>query len=252
MRPLKREVLVFEEAHLLIHDLLRRWVAAARTAIQENGLFNIALGGGCTPVEFYRQLSRLQDASLWHKTHLFLTDERFVPPDDEESNFRMIQDNLLSRVDIPSANIHPMVRDQEDVSRACGEYAEVLQKHFAYQKNRFPCFDLILLGLGEDGHTASLFPEVPYNQDFPDTVVPVSLPHLKHKRISLTLPVINNSSHVIFLITGVRKASIVKRILDEDFSCPASCIQPTAGRLAYILDKEAARELSHKKSYIET
>ncbi|OGX37024.1 MAG: 6-phosphogluconolactonase [Omnitrophica WOR_2 bacterium RIFCSPLOWO2_12_FULL_50_9] len=248
MRPLKREVLVFEDTRLLIRDLLKRWVALARAAIDENGLFNAALCGGCTPVEFYRQLSRLQNSSLWQKTHLFLTDERFVPPDDEESNFGMIQDSLLSRVDIPSANIHPMVKDPGDVCRACGEYAEVLQKHFVYPKNRFPCFDLILLGLGEDGHTASLFPQMPYHQDSPDTVVPVSLPRLKHKRISLTLSVINNSRHVLFLIMGAKKSRIVKDIIEGKKACPAACVNPIHGQLTYYLDKEAAQRLSPRKS----
>lgn len=252
MRPVKREVLIFEDTHLLIHDLLKRWVALAHAAIQENGLFNAALCGGRTPVEFYRQLSPLQDSLLWQKTHLFLTDERFVPPDDKESNFGMIQDSLLSHVDIPLANIHPMVKDQGDVFRACGEYAEVLQKHFAYPKNHFPCFDLVLLGLGEDGHTASLFPQMPYHPDSPDTVVPVSLPRLKHKRISLTLSVINNSRHVLFLITGAKKSRIVKDIIEGKKACPAACVNPIHGQLTYYLDKEAAQRLSPQRACIKT
>ncbi len=197
-------------------------------------------------MEFYSQLPLCEEfRPLWPKTHVFLGDERFVPWDDEGSNYRMIKTNLLDRVPIPAHHVHPIRTHQESAAIAADEFKDDLMAHFVYQKKRLPCFDLILLGVGEDGHTASLFPEMDLAGDESTLTQSVSLPRLKNERVSLALPVINNASHVIFLILGVRKAAIAKKIIDENFPCPVSLIQPLLqGRLIYLLDKEAAQGLS--------
>ncbi len=245
MNPHK-EILIFEDSHSLTNHLIKQWCRIAQQAIADQGLFNAALSGGHTPMEFYSQLPLCEEFRLlWPKTHIFLGDERFVPWDDEGSNFRMIKANLLDRVPIPAHNVHPIRTHQESVAIAADEFKDDLMYHFACQKKRLPRFDLILLGVGEDGHTASLFPEMHLTQDESTLTQAVSLPRIKNERVSLTLPVINNASHVIFLILGARKAAIAKKIIDENFSCPASLIQPLRqGRLIYLLDKEAAQGLS--------
>ena len=242
------KVLLFENSHILANYLLKLWQTIAQESIADHNQFNAALSGGRTPAEFYCRLSTLEDDALWQKTHLFLGDEHFVPAGDKENNFRMIKSSLIDYIHIPRANVHAIPTDVENAAVAAEHLKHELVGHFAYQRKSLPTFDLVLLGVGEDGHTASLFPGMDNIADPNLVTVPVSLPHFKNDRVSISLSVINNARYVIFLVLGAGKSEILHNILEESFVCPASNVDPANGELIFLLDKEAARKLS--KSFI--
>lgn len=245
----KRKILIFENSYTLTDYLIRKWVEMARESVARNNRFTVALSGGRSPMEFYCKLSSLQDFDLWQRTHIFIGDERFVPLDDNASNFKMIKKDLLDYINIPPENVHPVPVDQKNVDLAADHYKNELVHFFEFKDADLPCFDFVLLGLGTDGHTASLFPDDVQINDPGRLVLPVSLPHLKNERISLTLPVINNSRYVIFLGLGANKADILREIIEEKRDVPASKVDLTDGQLIYLLDKEAAQKLSYHDSY---
>ncbi len=246
---LQRKVLIFESSFILANDLLKLWQTIAQQSIADHNQFNVALSGGRTPAEFYCRLSTLDDDALWQKTHLFLGDEHFVPAGDKENNFRMIKANLIDYIHIPWGNVHAVPTDVENAAVAAEHLKHELIGHFAYQRKPLPTFDLILLGIGEDGHTASLFPGMDNIADPNLVTVPVSLPHFKNDRVSISLSVINNARHIIFLVLGAGKSGIMRDILEENFICPASNVNPADGELIFLLDKEAARKLSQSFIY---
>lgn len=245
----ERKILIFEDTHTLTNYLLNLWVEAARDSIRRNNRFTVALSGGRSPMEFYCKLSALEDFSFWQRTHIFLGDERFVPQNDENSNFKMIKENLLDYVSIPPENVHPVATDQKNVDLAAESYKNELVRFFEFKENNAPRFDLVLLGVGTDGHTASLFPDDERVDDPGRLVLPVSLPHLKHERISLSLPVINNARNVVALVIGASKADIFGEIVEKNLQVPMSKVSPADGRMTYLVDKEAARRLSYRESY---
>ena len=209
-------------------DLLAAVLDAQATAA-------VALAGGSTPRQLYE---RLGDKALpWDRIHLFWDDERWVPHDHPKSNVRLVRETLLSRANVPSSNVHPMPTDgaPEDAAR---RYAETLHTQFADQDHTF---DLALLGLGADGHTASLFPENAPAPDDPDWVRAVTAParHDISQRLTCTLPVLNQARHACFLVSGARKTSAVQRVLQRnDEGLPATHIQPQE-RLLWFLDADA-------------
>lgn len=243
-----RKILIFESPPALADCLLKKWVEIGREAVGCRGRFTVALSGGRSPMEFYCKLSALKDFDLWQRTHVFLGDERLVPPDDGDSNFRMIRENLLDYVNIPSENVHPLLAGQKNVDLAAEHYKNELAAFFELKKTDTPCFDLILLGVGTDGHVASLFPGDERIDDTARWVLPVSLPHLKNERVSLALPVINNARNVVVLALGAGKAGILKEIIEDRLEVPASKVNPGRGRLVYLLDKDAAQKLSYRHS----
>ena len=245
----KRKILIFEDTYTLTNYLLDKWVAVAEESIARNNRFTVALSGGRSPMEFYCKLSSLEEFGFWQRTHIFLGDERFVGRDDSNSNFKMIKESLLDYVNIPPENIHPVATDRKNVDLAAESYKNELVHFFEFNENNAPRFDLILLGMGIDGHTASLFPDDERIDDPGRLVLPVSLPHLKHERISLSLPVINNARHVIGLVLGATKADIFSEIVEKNLRVPASKVSPADGQLTYLLDKEAARKLPYRESY---
>lgn len=247
----QRKVLIFENSFILANYLLKLWQTIAQQSIADHNQFNVALSGGRTPAEFYCRLSTLDDDALWQKTHLFLGDEHFVPEGDKENNFRMIKANLIDYVHIPRSHVHRIPTDVENAAVAAEHLKNELVGHFAWQRKLLPAgrqtgpaFDLILLGVGEDGHTASLFPGMDNIADPNMVTVPVSLPHFKNDRVSISLSVINSARYVIFLVLGAGKSEITRNILEENFVCPASGVNPANGELIFLLDKEAARKLS--------
>ena len=247
----ERKVLIFESSYAVANYLLKKWQEIAQEAVVDHQLFNVALSGGRTPAEFYCRLSALENHGLWQRTHLFFGDERFVPADDKNSNFRMIRSNLLAYIHIPPQNVHPVPTGVKNAAVAADEYKNILMGHFADRHEPLPRFDLVLLGIGGDGHTASLFPGMEEQMLNPDiAVMPVSLPRLKTDRVSLSLSVINNASHVVVLVLGVTKADIIKKILEDNYPCPAARISPTQGQLTFLLDKEAAGKLSQPFIYV--
>jgi 6-phosphogluconolactonase len=219
--------------------------SAAESEIAAHGRFTVALSGGNTPRALYALLAaEFKDLIAWNKTHIFFGDERHVPPDHPESNYRMANEALLSQVPIPGENIH-RVRTELDPQSAAKDYEEQLRTQFRLNKNDLPRFDLMLLGLGDDGHTASLFPGSAALQETARLVVANWVKKLKTFRITLTFPVLNHAAGVLFLVSGQGKAQILKEVLSSPGAAefPAQRVRPENGRLLWLADQDAARLL---------
>ena len=214
-------------------------VSHVRRVLSQNDRYALALAGGSTPKRLYALLADLDPSILpWERIHLFWGDERFVPPGHEKSNVTMAQRALIDAIDLPDANVHPIQTDQK-ADRVAADYEAVLHQAF---DDRDRTFDLALLGLGSDGHTASLFPENEPDVDDPRWVRVVEAPrrHDIATRITCTLPVFNRASQCLFLVSGERKREALQAVLDEgDTTKPAARVRPQERRL-WFLD-EAAR-----------
>jgi 6-phosphogluconolactonase len=206
-------------------------------AIEERGSYRIALSGGRTPKLLYVQLASEEwcNTMAWESWEVFWADERAVPPDHPESNFHLAHTTFLSEV--PVGDIWRMPAELPDLKAAAEDYARTLRLRFDLHT---PEFDTILLGMGADGHTASLFPGHPALES--DALVEaVEVQQPVPRRLTLTLPVLNRSRHIIFLVTGEDKAPRVREILNNgDLTCPASRVRPTEGVCTWLLDTEAA------------
>jgi 6-phosphogluconolactonase len=235
----KPEISICRDVEDLSRKAAEQFVAAARQAIDARARFSVALSGGSTPKGLYSVLATPEFVGQidWAQVHLFWGDERCVPPDHPESNFRMVKDALLSRIAIPSENVHRMMGEDEP-NRAAADYQEELRRFFS--PAGLPRFDLILLGLGEDGHTASLFPGSTALNETESWVTHAYVEKLNAHRLTLTLPVINNGAQVFFLVSGVSKAPIVKEILTNAASdYPAARIRPADGQLCWFVTHDA-------------
>jgi len=217
---------------------------AAQSAVAGQGRFAVALSGGNTPRAVFSLLAQQHSADLpWDRIHIFFGDERYVPPDHPESNYRMANEALLSRVRIPAENVHRF-RTELDPESAAKDYETQLQTFFREPGQSPPRFDLVMLGLGEDGHTASLFPGTSAPNETTRFVVAVWVEKFKMFRLTLTLPVLNHSAEVLFLAAGPSKAGILKEVLSRPAAAlPAQKVQPTGGRLLWLVDQSAARLL---------
>lgn len=205
--------------------------------------FNIALSGGSTPKIIFEELSKnYKDKFDWNEIHFYWGDERCVPPDDTESNYGMTKKYLLDHINIPRENIHRIKGENDPVIEA-ERYSDEI-KILVNSKNGLPNFDLVMLGLGEDGHTASIFPDQ-MNLLHSEKICEVAThPSTGQKRITLTGKVINNSRAVTFLVTGERKSETLNKVLKgKDERLPATYIQPFNGSLKYFVDESAARLL---------
>jgi len=247
-RPEKREVLIFQKIDELYDFLIKKWKEISEKAIEERGIFAVALSGGETPVEFYQRLDDSKNLLAWGKTHIFLADERFVPFDEPDSNYGMIKEALLRHIAIPAENIHS-VHIYKTPEMSAKRYEEEIKIFFRLKEDKFPQFDLIILGIGEEGHTASLFPGDSALSETHRLTADVHLDNERHDRVSLTLPVINHTRNIIFLVLGESKAEIIKQILENPQSClPVSRVRAENGRLFFLLDKAASLLLSEKNS----
>jgi len=219
-------------------------VESAETAVAARGRFTIALAGGATPRASYERLAEppQRERMPWGRTFVFFGDERGVPPDHPDSNYRMAAEALLDRVPIPRERIFRMRGEASDGDEAAAEYARTLATVFELRRGALPRFDLVLLGLGVDGHTASLFPGSPVLREVFRSVTAVhAAAAIIPERITLTLPVLNAAAEVIFIVAGAEKAKVVKAVLaDSSISLPAGMIQPPDGRLRWLLDRDAA------------
>jgi 6-phosphogluconolactonase len=247
MKVHRRNVRVFDRKDDISSFIIETWREISQEAIERKGAFSAALSGGKTPVDFYRKLSGVKEMLPWHKTHIFLVDERFVPLEHRDSNYRILKETLLDHIPIPQRNIHPIPTGRSTPQVSAMAYEGDLKKFFRVSKGQFSEFDLLLLGIGEDGHTASLFPGTPVLDDPIHLAAPVFLNETKHHRITLTLPVINNAKHILFLVTGKNKAPVLRKIIEEeDASLPASMVHPNKGKLIFVIDREASSQLSLK------
>ncbi len=225
----------------------RRWAALSATAIAERGFFHVALAGGSTPRLLYQTLASpaWRDDIDWSRLHVFFGDERSVPPEHPDSNYRMARESLLDHVPIPSDQIHRMKGEQRPLETAAATYAACLETLLPHPKQDAPCFDLILLGLGPDGHVASLFPDTAILHERERWVAPVYVDKLHTWRLSVTFPVLNQARHVLLLVAGDAKRPIVNAVLAEEDAeprYPVQMIQPQ-GELAWYLDEAAAADL---------
>ena len=232
-------VRVFESPQNLAEAAAEVFAEKARKSIGEKGSFAVALAGGSTPKALYELLAaRYRDALDWSKVHAFFGDERTVPPDHEDSNYRMAHEALLSQV--PVGSVHRM-RGELDPREAATLYEEELTTFFDGK----PSFDLILLGIGGDGHTASLFPHTPALDARDRWVVENPVEKVGTIRITLTVPAINAARKVTFLVTGEGKAEALKEIIEGDadpHEYPAKLIQPASDPVRMV-DRAAARLL---------
>jgi len=241
----RQSIFVFENNDRISAFLIDQWKEISGEAIRRRGVFSVALSGGGTPISFYQRLAEDPHAFPWNKIHLFLADERFVPHDHPDSNYRMVRQTLLNKIEIPRENVHPVPLETPDLQSSAEKYEVELTRFFKLSPGQIPRFDLILLGIGEDGHTASLFPGSPALTEGKHFAAPVVLDHVRHQRVTLTLPVINQAENVLFLVTGENKATVVRKIVDqEDFSLPASRVHPGSGNLFFLLDQEAGSQLT--------
>jgi 6-phosphogluconolactonase len=219
-----------------------------RNAIQKQGMCSVVLSGGETPRGIYRMLATdlLKKSLDWTRVHVFFSDERCVAPDDPQSNYGMIERELLAHVNIPPVQIHRM-HGEAPPEEAATEYQEVLRTFF---RNDVPRFDLVLLGIGEDGHTASLFPSTDVLGERKSWTRAVYLPRLKNWRITLTFPCINAGQNLLILGAGEPKAHILQRVFAAKVptnELPVTLIRPTQGSLLWMLDHQAASRLDSSK-----
>jgi 6-phosphogluconolactonase len=232
------------DAHALADDAAALVTELAESSIAARGHFSIALSGGSTPKALYARLAGDPHAARieWARVHVFWGDERCVPPDHPDSNYRMARETLLDHVPIPSGNIHRMP-GEENPSQAAEEYARTLADHF---DEPMPRFDLILLGMGDDGHTASLFPYSLALTITDRAVVAQYVVKLSAWRLTLTYPAINNAMTVAFLIAGAGKAEMLTRVLNgarDIGEIPSQGIAPAQGRLLFLVDRAAAAHI---------
>jgi len=244
-----RKIIVFDEKAALADFAVKLWREAFAESTGRSAPMTAALSGGHTPVDFYRALAAAGESIQWEKVHIFLVDERFVPPTDEDSNYHMIRETLLNHVPIPEANVHPVKTLGLTPDEAASEYEKDLRRHFVHEREGYPRFDLVVLGLGADGHTASLFPGDPMIAEPERWVAAVKPDPAPHERITLTLPVLNRSRCALFLVTGAEKAKALKAVaVNGDPVFPAARVNPPEGTLLFLADREAAALLS-KDSY---
>ena len=218
------------------------WLLAISTA--REAVFALALSGGGTPRRLYELLAGppYRDVFQWQRTHLFWGDERFVPRDDESSNYRMVRDAMLSRAPIPAANIHPVPTEGLTPQEAAADYERELKSLYGSERldAARPLFDVNLLGLGPDGHTASLFPGTAVLEEHERWAAAVVGP--KPTRITLTYPALESSRHVAFLVAGKEKREIFSRFRHGEHTLPAARLRPI-GTLHLFADAAAARDM---------
>ncbi len=216
-------------------------------AVKAHGRASVVLSGGETPRRTYEILARLHsgDRVFWNDVHFFWGDERCVPSDDSRSNERMAREMLLDRIAVPAANIHPMRPGDSPLDDA-QNYESVLRKYFGEHP---PSFDIVLLGLGEDGHTASIFPGSKALDEKERWVVEAHRYGEDFHRLTLTLPVINQAALTVFLVSGRSKAHILHEVLSDSpgqFQYPARFVKPVSGQLVWLVDKEASYVLKNE------
>jgi 6-phosphogluconolactonase len=231
-----------------LEDISRKaaeiFLRLSKQYISSANRFVVALSGGTTPRRLYALLGSdiFSNEIDWSNIHFFWVDERCVPKDDEESNYKLAFDTLLSKVPVRISNIH-RIKGEEGPEKGASEYERDIRAFFGI--SGFPVFDLIILGMGEDGHTASLFSGSKSLYEKTSLAVPVYMKKPKSDRITLTLPVLDNAEQIIFLVAGRSKAKVIGAILDpeQQYRYPAGLIQPVHGFLTWLIDKDAAGNL---------
>ncbi|MFQ5864594.1 MAG: 6-phosphogluconolactonase [bacterium] len=244
---MERNIQVYSSKSELVKAVTEKIINAINRSVYQQGVCYLALAGGNTPRDVYSLVAKehVKNHVSWNNVHLFWGDERTVPPDHPESNYGMVKHSLLDHIAIPAENIHRIPAEMAP-RQAAEEYTRGLHGLF---KEMPPHFDLILLGVGGDGHTASLFPGTDVLNENSQPVAAVFVPKLNTWRVTLTLPVLNAAREIIFLVSGSSKSEIVRRIMSVEQptkELPASLIHPENGMVHWMLDSDAAIAIQNR------
>jgi 6-phosphogluconolactonase len=243
-----KEIHIFSTMKQMADYAVKTWAEISHAEIKHKKFFSAALSGGKTPAAFYEKLSG-ETSFSWEKTHIFMVDERFVPYESDENNYHMINRMLLRHVNVMPRNIHPILTSEASPQASAERYEQDILSYCKTVRSKIPLMDLILLGIGEDGHTASLFPGTPALREkkrLATFVVPGD--RSKNERITITFPFINNAKTIIFLVAGENKAKKIKEIIEgKNSSLPAAMVRPAEGKLMFLLDEAAASLLTAGK-----
>jgi 6-phosphogluconolactonase len=243
-------VQVFADPAALFRAAADEFARCVKDAVTAHGRFTVALSGGSTPKSLYALLATYSTLP-WDKIYFFFGDERHVPPDSPESNYRMAREALLSKIPGPASNVFRVPGETPDADQVAITYEQTIRQFFKTPPGSFPRFDLILLGMGPDGHTASLFPKTKALQEKSRLFVANWVEKFKTSRLTLTLPVLNNAAEVMFLVSGPDKAPALREVLQGDQSgelFPAKLVQPVSGKLMWLVDQAAGADLRAQKS----
>lgn len=242
------QLVVFGDSKALVTALAKTIFGESEKAIEERGVFTISLSGGSTPKALYEHLaSKYKEKLQWSKILFFLGDERCVPHEDNESNFKMITAAMFSQAAVPPSNIFPTVDQDTDPELSASKYHKTMIDAFKVPINTVPVFDFVLLGLGPDGHTASLFPESKALNELQHTFVANWVEKFNAYRLTSTYPLLNAARHVVFLVSGDSKAEIMKSIFStKEEKYPAQKVKPTSGKVEWYVDQAATSLLDLK------
>ncbi|RDV16836.1 6-phosphogluconolactonase [Pontibacter diazotrophicus] len=239
---------IFEDKAKLSKAAAELFVQKAQEAVKQNGRFTVALTGGSSPVQLYTLLAQLpyREQVPWEKTFVFWGDERWVPLTANENNARMAMEILLNKVPVPEDQVYPMWKEDTEPEAFAQQYEQLLQQHFGQQT---PQFDLILLGMGDDGHTASLFPGTEVLHEQSRWVQAYYLEPQSMYRVTLTAPLINQAKTICFLTFGANKAPALHEVLEGERNpekYPSQLIQPQDGEVVWLVDESAASQLAER------
>ena len=247
---MEREIRILADGAAIATRAAQEFVQAAAEAVRVKGSFNVALAGGSTPKALYSLLvndSALRSQVPWDKIHLFFGDERHVAPDHPDSNFRMASEAMISKSPLKPEQVTRIKGEYPDTEQAALEYEKALREYFQLKDGEYPRFDLVLAGMGNEGHTLSLFPGTKALHADGRMVVRNWIGKLCTERITLTAPVASNAAQVIFMVTGADKAPALKAVLEGPFEpeqLPAQLLQPKDGKLLWLVDTAAGSMLS--------
>jgi len=250
MRSAEREIKIVAGSEALCREAADQILGRITATLREKEVFTLVLSGGSTPKNLYALLAGSKpylDQIPWSRIHFFWGDERHVPPDHPQSNFRMTRDAMLSKAPIPDQNIHRVRAEEPNAGKAAAEYEREIRTFFNLATGQLPRFDCVLLGMGPDGHTASLFPGTVALQEKRRLVVANYVEKLQAYRITLTAPALNNAETIIFLVSGKEKAETLQKVLEgnpQPELFPSQLIQPAHGQLLWLIEQAAAGRLN--------
>jgi 6-phosphogluconolactonase len=248
----QRQVVILPDGNAIARRAAEEFLRAASEAVALRGSFTVALAGGSTPKALYSLLASdpaFRDSLPWDRVQFFFGDERHVPPDHDQSNYRMANESLFTKAPIQPSQITRIRAEYPDAEKAALEYEQALRAYFKVKEGEYPRFDLVLLGMGDEGHTLSLFPGTKALHALNRIVVRNWVGKLFTDRITLTAPTANQANRVMFMVTRSDKAAALKAVLEgpyEPDQLPAQLIEPASGRLLWLADQAAGSMLASK------